>query len=111
MKLSSLSIKRPVTFFMIYIIAIGFGIFGLSNLKLDLYPDMELPMAIVITNYEGVGPEDIENTITRTLENTLTTIEGIKHVSSSSSKGVSIISIEFNWGTDMNQAETDIQRK
>ena len=111
MKLSSLSIKRPVTFFMIYVIAIGFGIFGLSNLKLDLYPDMEFPMAIVITNYEGVGPEDIENTVTRTLESSITTVEGIKHISSTSSKGTSIIQVEFNWGSDMNQAETDIRRK
>ncbi|MCK4813174.1 MAG: efflux RND transporter permease subunit, partial [Candidatus Marinimicrobia bacterium] len=111
MKLSSLSIKRPVTFFMIYIIAIGFGIFGLTQLKLDLYPDMDFPMAIVITNYEGVGPEDIENTLTRVLERSIIAVEGIKHVSSTSSKGVSIIQLEFNWGTDMNQAETDIRRK
>ena len=111
MKLSSLSIRRPITFFMVYLVAIGFGIFGLSNLKLDLYPDMEFPMAIVITNYEGVGPEDIENTLTRTLESSITTVEGIKHISSTSSKGVSMIRVEFNWGTDMNQAETNIRRK
>lgn len=111
MKLSSLSIKRPITFFMIYVIAIGFGIFGLSNLKLDLYPDMEFPMAVVITNYEGVGPEDIENTLTRTIESTVSTVEGIKHVSSTSSKGASLIQIEFDWGTDMTEAETNIRRR
>jgi hydrophobic/amphiphilic exporter-1 (mainly G- bacteria), HAE1 family len=111
MKLSSLSIKRPVTFFMIYVIAIGFGIFGLSSLKLDLYPDMEFPMAVVITTYEGVGSEDIENSLTRTLESTIVAVEGIKHISSTSSKGTSIIMAEFNWGTDMNQAETDIRRR
>jgi HAE1 family hydrophobic/amphiphilic exporter-1 len=96
---------------MIFLIAIGFGIFGFSRLKLDLYPDIEFPMAIVITNYEGVGPEDIENTLTRTLERTITTVEGIKHISSVSSKGVSILQIEFNWGTDMDQAETNIRRR
>jgi HAE1 family hydrophobic/amphiphilic exporter-1 len=111
MKLSSISIKRPITFFMIYIIAIGFGIFGLSNLKLDLYPDIEFPMAVVITNYEGVGSEDIENTLTRTLESTVSTVEGIKHVSSTSSKGSSLIQVEFDWGTDMAQAETNIRRR
>ncbi|MDZ7796806.1 MAG: efflux RND transporter permease subunit [Candidatus Marinimicrobia bacterium] len=111
MKLSSLSIKRPVTFFMIYLIAVGFGIFGLSQLKLDLYPEIEFPMAVVITNYEGVGPEDIENTLTRTLESSITTVEGIKHISSTSSKGSSIIQAEFNWGTDMEQAETNIRRR
>ncbi|MDZ7820390.1 MAG: efflux RND transporter permease subunit [Candidatus Marinimicrobia bacterium] len=111
MKISSLSIKRPVTFFMIYLIAIGFGVFGLSRLKLDLYPEIEFPMAVVITNYEGVGPEDIENTLTRTLESSITTVEGIKHISSTSSKGTSIIQAEFNWGTDMDQAETNIRRQ
>jgi len=96
---------------MIYLIAIGFGIFGLSNLKLDLYPDMEFPMAVVITNYEGVGPEDIENTLTRTLESSISTVEGIKHISSVSNKGSSLIQVEFEWGTDMTEAETNIRRK
>ncbi len=111
MKLSSLSIKRPVTFFMVFLIAIGFGIFGFTNLKLDLYPSLEFPVAIVITNYEGVGPEDIENTLTRTLESAISTVEGIKHVNSTSSKGLSLIQVEFNWGTDMDQAETNIRRQ
>ena len=111
MKLSSLSIKRPITFFMIFLVAIGFGIFGLSNLKLGLYPDFEFPMAVVITSYEGVGPEDIENTLTRTLESSISMVEGIKHISSTSNKGSSIIMVEFDWGTDMNQAETNIRRR
>lgn len=111
MKLSSLSIKRPVTFFMIFIIAVGFGIFGFSRLKLDLFPEIEFPMAVVVTNYEGVGPEDIENTLTRTLENTLTSVEGVKHINSVSQNGVSLVQIEFNWGIDMDQAETDIRRR
>lgn len=111
MKLSSLSIKRPITFFMIFLIALGFGLYGLSNLKLDLYPEFEFPMAIVVTSYEGVGPEDIENTLTRSLESTLSTVEGIKHIGSVSNKGSSLIMLEFNWGTDMDQAETNIRRK
>jgi HAE1 family hydrophobic/amphiphilic exporter-1 len=96
---------------MIFVVAIGFGIFGLSNLKLDLYPNFEFPMAIVITSYDGVGPEDIENTLTRTLERSISTVEGIKHINSTSSKGSSMIMVEFDWGTDMTQAETNIRRK
>lgn len=111
MKISSLSIRRPVTFFMVYLIAIGFGLFGLSRLKLDLYPEIEFPMAVVMTSYDGVGPEDIENTLTRTLESTVTSVEGVKHISSTSRNSVSVIQIEFNWGTDMDQAETDIRRR
>jgi len=59
MKLSRLAINRGVTFAMIYIIAIGFGFFGLCQLKLDLYPDITFPMIGIMTDYTGVGPEDI----------------------------------------------------
>src|SRR6056297_3351476 len=109
MKLSKLSISRPVTFFMIYLIAIGAGIFGLSNLKLALYPDMEFPVAIVMTNYSGVAPEDIENSISRTVESSVVSVDGVKHVTSTSGKGISLVQVEFNWGTDMEQAENDIR--
>lgn len=111
MKIAKLSISRPVTFFMIYLIAIGAGFFGLSNLKLALYPDMEFPMAIVMTTYDGVGPEDIENTITRSIESAVVSVDGVKHVTSSSSKGMSLVQIEFNWGSDMDQAESDVRSK
>ena len=60
MKITQGSIKRAVTTSMIYLIAIGFGLFSLARLKLDLYPKLEFPMIAVITQYTGVGPEDME---------------------------------------------------
>jgi len=67
---SKFSLKRQVTTSMIFLIAIGFGLFALSQLKLDFFPDIQFPFAGVITSYSGAGPEDIENLISRPLEET-----------------------------------------
>ncbi|HDR04267.1 MAG TPA: efflux RND transporter permease subunit [Candidatus Marinimicrobia bacterium] len=110
MNISKLSIRRGVTFAMIYLIAIGFGIYGLLQLKLDLYPSLEFPLVGIITNYEGVGPEDVENLVTRPLESTVISVEGVKRVTSQSRTGASVVFIEFNWGTDMAKAENDVRK-
>ena len=111
MNLSKLSIKRAVTFTMIYIMVIGFGLFGFSQLDIDLYPKLEFPMIGVITNYEGVAPQNIENLVTRPLEETVISVEGVKEVKSNSSTGTSIIFINFDWGTNMDKAEIDVREK
>ncbi len=109
MKITQTAIKRGVTFFMIYMIAVGFGLFSLSRLKLDLYPEMEFPMVAVITQYTGVGPYDIETVITRQVEETIASVENVKTVSSTSMQGLSVIMLEFEWGADMDQAEIDVR--
>ncbi len=111
MILSKLSIKRAVTFSMIYIMVIGFGLFGLSQLDLDLYPKLEFPLIGVVTSYEGVTPKNIENLVTRPLEETVISVEGVKEVNSTSRTGASIILIDFDWGTDMDKAEIDVREK
>ncbi len=111
MKISRLSIKRGVTFAMIYLIAIGFGIFGLSSLKLDLYPDITFPVIAIMTDYGGVGPEDIENTVTRPLEKAVVSVENLKNITSWSKSGASTLLLEFDWGTDMDQAEIDVRKQ
>lgn len=110
MKLAKLAINRGVTFAMVYLIAIGFGIFGLSSLKLDLFPDITFPVVGVITQYPGVGPEDIENTLTRTLEESVVSVENVENITSISTTGTSVIILEFSWGTDMDQAEIDVRK-
>ena len=111
MKISKLSIRRGVTFTMIYLILIGFGIYGLSNLKLDLYPDITFPMIGVMTDYTGVGPEDIENTVSRPLESAVVSVENIESITSWSKSGASTLFLEFDWGTDMDQAEIDVRKQ
>ncbi len=110
MKLSNLSIRRGITVTMIYLILIGAGIFGLSSLKIDLYPNITLPIIAVFSSYTGVGPEDIENTLTRPLEKAVISTKNIKSLSSYSYAGTSALIVEFEWGTDMNQAEIDVRK-
>lgn len=109
MILSKLAIKRGITVTMAYLIAIGFGLFGLSSLKLDLYPNITFPVIAVMSQYEGVGPEDIEEVLTRPLEQAVTAVENVKKITSNSGAGTSVIILEFAWGSDMEKAENDVR--
>lgn len=111
MKLSDVSVKRPVAVIMIVLIVILLGSVSVSKLNMDLLPEMNLPMALAMTSYEGVGPEEIENLITRPMENALGTVSGIKTINSTSSQGSSIVFVEYNWGTDMNYAINQMRDK
>lgn len=109
--LSKLAVERPVTFIMITLIVIGFGLFGLSRLSLNLYPDVSFPTITVYTTYEGVAPEDIETLITRPLEEQVGSVSGLRRVRSLSSQGASVIKLYFNWGTDIFIAESDVRKQ
>jgi HAE1 family hydrophobic/amphiphilic exporter-1 len=109
MNITNMAIKRGVTFFMIYLIAVGFGLFSLSQLNVDLYPELEFPVLAIITQYTGVGPFDMENVITRPIEETVSPVQNVKKVSSTSTQGLSLVTLEFEWGTDMDQAEIDVR--
>ncbi len=111
MRLPDISVKRPVAVTMIFLIVILLGAVSLSNLNMDLFPELNLPMAIAITNYEGVGPEEIENLVTRPLESVLGTVNGVENISSTSSLGSSMIMMEYDWGTDMNFAVNQMREK
>ena len=110
MSLSSLSVKRGVTFGVVWLVVMLFGLFGLSQLKLDLMPDMEFPMVFVSTGYTGASPGDMETLITRPIETAVSSVEAVEEVSSSSQQGLSLVTVSFGWDTDMDQAETDIRR-
>ncbi|MGY4688571.1 efflux RND transporter permease subunit [Salibacterium sp. K-3] len=109
MNLSSWSVRRPVGIFMAIAMVLVLGLVSFRNLAIDLYPDMELPFAIVTTSYEGTAPEDIEETVTQPLEDSLSTLEGLDTISSQSSSGSSLIQIQFEFGTDLDQAMLDIR--
>jgi len=109
MSLSSLSIKRAVTFGMIYIFVVGFGLFGLSRLKIDLYPDVTFPVIAVITTYTGVAPADMETLVTKPIEEVVASVENIKHIRSLSKLGASLVLAEFDWGLDLDKSEKDIR--
>ncbi len=111
MKLSDLAIKRPIATLMVVLLILLLGLVSLSRLSMDLLPNMSFPIAAVITSYEGVGPEEIENIVTKPLENVLGTVTNLKSISSISQTGQSLIILEFNWGTNMDFITLEIREK
>jgi len=109
--LSKIAVDRPVTALMVSLILIGFGLFGLTDLRLNLYPDVSFPTITVYSTYEGVAPEDMETLITRPIEESVGSISGIERVRSNSSQGASVVRLNFDWGTDLFFAETEVRKR
>lgn len=111
MKLVDFSVRRPVTIIILVAVLLILGGFTFSRLSLDLYPDMDFPIAAVITSYPGAGPEEVESQVTKPLEGMISNISNIKEVDSQSVDGSSILIVQFNWGTDVDKAALDISEK
>jgi HAE1 family hydrophobic/amphiphilic exporter-1 len=109
MSLAKSIVSRPVTLFIVFVILLGLGLFGLSNLPIDLMPDISFPYLMVSTTYTGAGPEEVERTISRPLEAALSGVSNLKKVSSTSSKGSSTVTMEFNYGTDLADASNSVR--
>jgi HAE1 family hydrophobic/amphiphilic exporter-1 len=109
--LAKMAVKRPVTFFMISLIVIGFGFFGLTGLKRSLYPNVSFPTVTIYTTYAGVAPQDMETLITRPIEEQVSGISGVQKITSHSSQGASVIELKFNWGKNLYNAESDVRKK
>lgn len=111
MSLSEKAVNKPVTTLVLFIIAVVLGIYCTFNLSVDMYPNMEIPYMIVYTNYKNAGPEEVEQNLTRTLESSLSGINGLKKMQSQSSTGMSLIILEMNYGTNMDVTANDIRDK
>ncbi len=111
MKLIDTSVKRPIGVIMIVIAVMLIGAIALTNLSIDLYPELEVPFTIVVTEYDDAAPEEVENLVTRMVEMTLSGIEGIKTLQSVSATGQSLVVLEFDWGTSLDAKVSDIRSK
>ena len=109
MKIYETSVKKPISTALIFVAVIVFGLFSLNNLAIDQLPEMDLPSISVVTTYTGANAEDIENNITRRIEDGLNTVSNLKEITSKSSDGVSLVSLEFEWGTNLDEASNDIR--
>ena len=104
------SLKNPVPRYMFAIAIILLGLIAFSDLAIDLFPDISLPIITVQTEYTGASPQDIEISITRLVEKRVSRIQNVRYVSSRSREGVSNVTVEFYWGTNLNVASADIQQ-
>lgn len=111
MNLSKIAVNKPVTFLIVFILILILGIYASMNLPIDLYPDINMPVLFIFTEYSGTGPEEIEKSITRPLESALSNVDNIDKINSTSSEGVSQIIITFKWGTNISEAANDVRDK
>ena len=111
MSLYSSSVKRPVTTILIFVALIVLGLFSLRSLPIDLFPDVETNTIMVMTSYAGTSASDIEQNVTRPLENSLNSVEHLKHITSNSRENISIVTLEFEYGYDIEALTNDVRDK
>src|SRR4030065_1200396 len=109
MALPELSVTRRRTASMMAMILVVVGLISFSRLGLDFFPDLEFPTVSVITTYTGASSEDIEKVLTRPLEQVVSSVNRVKKVTSQTSEGVSVISVEYEGGTNLAFAAQDIR--
>ncbi len=109
MSMSKTVVGRPTTVFIIFALVVGFGLYSSSGLAIDLYPEIDPPVLVLFTNYEGAGPEEVERSVTRPLEGQLSNVSNIQRISSTSSEGSSQLIMEFTYGTDMTEATNEVR--
>lgn len=111
MKIYETSVKKPITTSLIFIAIIVLGLFSLSKLSIDQFPEIEMNTAVVLVSYPGASAEDVENNVTKVMESALSTVSDLKKLKSTSKENTAIISVEFNWGTDLDAAVNDMRDK
>jgi hydrophobic/amphiphilic exporter-1 (mainly G- bacteria), HAE1 family len=109
--LSDFSIKRPVFTTMIVLAVMAVGLVSVSRLPIDLMPDITFPTLNISTSYENTGPEEIEQIITRPIEEAMSAVPGVEEVFSVSSEGNSNVRVMFSWGVDLNAAADDVRER
>lgn len=103
------SVNKPITTLMVFTAVIVMGIYSLINIPIDLFPEMDPPFISVMTTYSGANASDIETNVTRPLEDAFNSVDNLKEITSTSSDNLSVISLEFDWGADLNEASNDIR--
>ncbi len=109
MSLYSTAVRKPVSTILIFIGVIVFGFFSLNKLSIDLFPEIDPPIITVFTAYSGANASDIETNITRTLEDNLNTVSNLKKLTSTSKENISLIILEFEWGSNLDEATNDVR--
>jgi len=109
MKITEVSIKRPYAISMVFLGLLVFGIISIYKMPIELFPNITLPMMVVMTTYPGAGPMEIESQITKPLEKELGTLNNLDKITSTSSENVSMITLQFTWGTNLDALSNDVR--
>ncbi len=104
MSLTDTVVKRPTTVIVIFILLTALAVVVFPNLAVELFPEMDLPMVIIYSTYQGASPETMESRVTKVIEGAVSNVAGISNISSTSSEGIALIMVEFAYGTDLDQA-------
>jgi len=107
--LTNIALRNKTSMFLLALIILGFGVVAYKNMPKELFPEVNMPYVMVRTAYPGNSPIDIENLVTKPIEKELDGIKGVKNILSTSMQDVSIITIEFNFHTDLNKALQDVK--
>ena len=111
MKLPDLAINKPVTVTMIFLGVVLMGLISLGKLPQELFPAISYPQLTIVTTYENAAPEEVETLITKIIEEAVGTVGNLKRISSTSKEGISLVTTEFNWGTNMDFASLGVREK
>ncbi len=103
------AINKPITTGLIFVAVIVLGLFSLTRLPIDQMPEMDPPYVTVMTTYAGANASEIETNITKLVENSLNSVDGLKNITSNSRDNISVVSLEFEWGSDIDEALNDIR--
>ena len=111
MSLYATAVKKPVTTALVFVAVVIMGLFSLTRLSVDLLPEIETNMIMVMTAYPGASASDIEMNVSKPLENVLNSVSDLKHITSQSRENISIVTLEFEYGTDIDVATNDVRDK
>ncbi len=109
MSIYKTAITKPVTTALVFVAVIVIGLFALTRLPIDQFPEMDPPYITVMTTYPGASASEIETNVTKIVENALTSVDGLKEMTSSSRDNISVVSLEMEWGSDRDEAANDIR--
>ncbi len=109
MKIYETAVRKPISTILIFIGVVFLGVFSLQTLSVDMYPEIDVPSIYVITSYPGANASDIETNVTRILEDNLNTVNNLKKITSRSSDNLSVVILEFEWGSNLDEAANDIR--
>ncbi len=109
MSIYKTAVNKPITTLMIFVAVIVLGIYSLVQVPLDLYPEMNPPYISVMTTYPGANASDIETNVTKTIEDALNTVDNLKEITSVSYDNLSIVNLEFEWESNLDEASNDIR--